>query len=67
VHQVRDRLNPKATTAKVALDLRDHDESLAHVNFLFKDYKCARWCVGTLAIQRRRPRNHVPTTLNIIH
>jgi len=51
--RVRHKLNPKAPNKQLALELRDHDESLASISFLFSDYKCSRWYFEILDLYRR--------------
>jgi hypothetical protein len=51
--RVRDKLNPKAANKALALELRDNDESLASIRFLFSDYKCSRWYFEIIDLYRR--------------
>jgi hypothetical protein len=51
--RVRDRLRPKTANPNLALEIRDHDESLKSVQFLFKDYKCNRWYFEISDLYRR--------------
>lgn len=51
---MRDRLNPIAAANKAhALELRDGDESLNGIRFLFDDYKCGRWYFEIVDMYRR--------------
>jgi hypothetical protein len=51
--RVRDRLQPAASSSELALQLRDNDEQLASVRFLFQDYQCAWWFFEVLDMYRR--------------
>ena len=53
LYRVRDKLEPKANNAELAMQIRDSDEALASVKFLFQDYKCERWYFEVLDMYRR--------------
>jgi hypothetical protein len=51
--RVRDKLVPEANNAELAIQIRDNDEALASVKFLFQDYKCERWYFEIADMYRR--------------
>jgi len=53
LYRVRDKLNPRAANKELALQMRDRDESLHPMQFLFCDYKPNYWYFEITDLYRR--------------
>jgi hypothetical protein len=53
LYRIRDKLKPRAATMELALQLRDRDESLKPIEFLFFDYKPQYWYFEVTDLFRR--------------
>jgi len=49
----REKLNPDADTPEQALAMRDKDQDLNPIRFLFNDLKCDRWFHEVVDMYRR--------------